>query len=250
MKRSFAFFVLLTALLAAAVLPGCGSGGGTEGSGLRTIEGLVADADGVPLSDVMVSVGETGATTTTREDGTFSLSTEVPAAANNVTLIFDRGSNFSAQATVTGLAQKPAVVTVAVHADLVNNTVEVVVVPPPTAAPTAVPPTATPSPGLPTPTPAPVATPTSTPVSTATPTPTAVPTLSQACICNLDRSIQVNANDFQCAINLHAQGTFDFNHDGATNLADLNAFLAVCDPLTGTMVDCVGPWPFPVCPGP
>lgn len=60
--------------LALLSIAGC-AGGGTSGTGIKMLEGQVLSESGKPLAGVEVSIPETGQTTQTASDGTYSILT-------------------------------------------------------------------------------------------------------------------------------------------------------------------------------
>jgi hypothetical protein len=238
-SRNRRISVLLTLLLGVSSFlftSGCGSGGGTEGSGLRTLEGTAVNvSSGQPEAGVAVTIESTGETAVSDDEGKFELVTEI--SDQPITLLFEKGSALSARATISEVSPADPVLKLDVAVDTQRNQVAVQV----TAATPTPRPTATPtSPGgsgdLPTPTPTASPIPTNTAAPSATVTPTATPYTPARCDCQLDGDQLgvITANDFQTAMNLYASGAFDFNHDGATTAADLNLYASFCDPYTGT----------------
>ena len=224
-----------------AFLPSCG--GGTDGSGVRSFGGQVISETARPLAGATVTVEETGASTVTAEDGSFELSTTLPAGTTSATFIIE-DMETSARGTLDDVGDAGEQVSVLIVVDRPANTAQIIPVATPTPKPTATAssftptaaPTATSAPVVPGATATPTATPTSIailPTATSTPTATPTPPESDECRCDRDLNSYVNANDFQTAINEYAVGNFDFDGNGLTQSADLQAFIDLCDPLTG-----------------
>ncbi len=226
------YLVSIGAVLLAGFLVSCG--GGTDGSGVRSFEGQVFSVSAEPLAGATVTIEETGDSATTDVNGEFEIHTGLAAAADTATFVVETGST-SVRGELVALSSRPATVAVVIVVDEARQSATVVPVSHPTPSPTPQQPQASPTaaatarpqptpPGTPTATPAP-AVPTTTP--TATPAP-----MSDACRCDVNRDTYVNSIDFTAALNQFSAGNFDFDGNGSTQLADLQEFRALCDPLT------------------
>lgn len=239
----------LCCLVLTVYLPSCG--GGTDGSGVRSFNGQLLSESATPLAGATVTVAETGDSAITDENGSFSISTRLADGQTSATFVI-QDESVSTSAVLDDIAPDSSV-DVLIVVNRPANTAQVI----PLATPTPQP-TNTSAPAIPSatataqasaaPTQTPASGPTATPGPSATATPTTAPTTptpsetqpplppeSDECRCDQDLSGHVNANDFQTAMNKFAAGNFDFDGNGVTNSADLQNFLAICDPLTGSL---------------
>jgi hypothetical protein len=217
---------------------GCGgAGGGTEGTGFRSVTGVVSEG-GNPVSGSTVILEETGATTTTDSSGSFVFdNVAIDASVSQVTLRVEDQGMFSAAARITNVPPSATDVIVAITINKQTNeavvTQVVIVTPAPTATPTAVP-TAVPTSALPTATPDPEGHATTAPTNTPTPQPTATGTpvcvviINDVCRLDMDESGSLNVADFTSALQHYAQHDLrmDINGDGLFTSCDFDSYEA------------------------
>jgi hypothetical protein len=100
-------------IIVLGVLGGCG--GGTQGTGGIAIEGRILKTDGTGLSDTTVTVAQTGDSTTTDQNGSFSLRTSVVGDAS----LLLESTTFSTEVAIGTVSTNTATVrlTISVNED-------------------------------------------------------------------------------------------------------------------------------------
>lgn len=174
MRSSFVLIMLCSAvliMLCSALLASCGGGSSDSGMpSINSVSGFIHTHTGVPLSDIAVTLEETGDSAATDAAGNFHISTDLQATSIHLSLSRD---DFEGNAVINDIPADVVKVVVDLSADTATGQVQVVSVrvilkngATPTPTPSAVL-TATPSAGA-------TATPSTdtTPSGTATPTPT------------------------------------------------------------------------------
>lgn len=114
-KLKFAATALFVMLL--------GCGGGTSGTGLRSIRGHVGDSSGQPLGGTAITIAETGAATLSDESGLFVLQSD--ASLPSVTLHLS-GDSFDTSVNVDLSQHDHEEVNLDVSVDTANNSAEAV----------------------------------------------------------------------------------------------------------------------------
>ena len=234
----------LTAVLGIMLAPGCGQGGGTEGTWGRSFSGIIVADNGQPQSNVAVELLETGDRGITDSRGIFMLDrVELPVVPVTFQIT---GSQVQASVILSEELPKQEArvdLSIKVKSENAAEIAQVIVsvatpTPRPTATRTPVPPTPTSSAVSPAPTASPTtapsspqATPSAAPTPTATPMPTATPV---ECVGDLDGDLVVGLSDL--SILLSAFGTSvgdpnynaaaDLSHNGTVDLVDQNLLLA------------------------
>lgn len=213
-----------------ASISGCSSGGGTAGTGLVKIQGLLVDAENRPVPNTIVTAVDDGGpteSTITNEAGGFELN--VP---KNGAITFEEPGKPVATFDVEELPKPASEVEVQFQrrGDRIEaKRVEIVATPVPAVAPTAVPtiaPTATSKAPQPSATPTPQSTSQATAAATATPVPTLTPTPTPTAISTNTPTPTPSATPTPS----HPLG--DLNCDFLVNSFDIDPFvLALSDPV-------------------
>lgn len=248
LSKSLTCLVFL-AVLAGIVISGCaGAGGGTEGTGFKSIQGAIVE-NGVPVAGSTVTIEETGDSAVTDEQGRFSIdSVALDISESQVTLRVEDQRSFSAVTQISNIPNGEADVVVSISINRARNQATVtsisIVTPTPTPrvnntapVPATQPPGPSPIPtsSIPEPTSPAGQTPTPRQGVTVSPTPSRTPTptcsnviVSDPCILDLDDSGNVNVADNTRAIQLYAANDprIDLDQNGVVNICDLDVYSA------------------------
>lgn len=115
MRKSLIYLILIPLL---SLVSACG--GGTEGTGGVQIEGKILSEDNVPLSNINVSVTETGDSDLTDADGNFLIDTQL---RSSIELEF-RGDGIDAKSKIDNIPSSAKKVSATFRANKKKNTVD------------------------------------------------------------------------------------------------------------------------------
>ena len=97
-------------------------GGSTKGTGGVTVQGRTLDTTGNPLAQILLTILETGASTTTDQNGFFAIST---GALQNFNLLVEN-AQVSSSLEVTDIPSSAKVVTLTIEVDTAMNSSELI----------------------------------------------------------------------------------------------------------------------------
>lgn len=230
--------LLILIVLSIAFFYSVGCGGGSQGTGVRSFEGVVIEQGTMlGLDGVTVTILETGDSEITQDGGHFSL--EAALNGDSISFALDGPNGLSARTTGQGLPAVSNTFDVQISISSASNTAQVTRLEPRLSTPVPTQPAAT---GTATPAPTPTSSAPPTPSPSATATPVTMPTSASfspvPCDLDIDGDFFITVVDLQLANNRYQSGDFDFNRDGATNATDINAYFALFNQYSESGSDC------------